>query len=195
MAVLPPQEGEEWFSNIYVAHKTGDDWSQPTPLKGVNSGASEWHLSMTDDGVIYFASERELGTSAWNGDIYMGVAEGDSFVNVTKLPYPINTEYHESDPLIAPDGSFLIFHSNRPGGFGGESMGVVHCDLYISFNEDGKWTDPVNMGAKINTTGIEMAPALTPDGKYLLFTRRAAIETMEPARIMWVSTRIIEQYR
>src|SRR6186713_2131449 len=92
---------------------------------------------------------------------------------------------HTSDPLIAPDESFLIFHSNRPGGFGikDKDVNVIHCDLYISFNEAGKWTKPINMGDQINTTGIEMAPALTPDGKYFLFTRRESINTSKPSAI------------
>jgi hypothetical protein len=77
-------------------------------------------------------SEREKGTSALNGDIYRAEQKGDTFVNLTNLPYSINTDYNDSDPLIAPDESFLIFHSNRAGGFG-------EHDLYISFNHDGKW--------------------------------------------------------
>lgn len=39
-----------------------------------------------------------------------------------------NTDYNNSDPLIAPDESYLIFHSGRPHGFG-------EHDLYISL----KW--------------------------------------------------------
>ena len=143
---------------------------------------------MTDNNVIYFTSEREKGTSALHGDIYRIELVGDKFINRKKLPYPINTDFNDSDPLIAPDESFLIFHSDRPGGFG-------EHDLYISFNVKGKWTDPVNMGDTINTKGWEMAPALTPDGKYLLYTHRKAMITSEPAKIYWVSAGIINKYR
>ncbi|EMR04666.1 TolB-like translocation protein [Cesiribacter andamanensis] len=195
-ALLAPAAGEQWHADIYRSSKTADGWGTPELLDTlINSKSSEWHLSMTDRGVVYFASERGKGTSAWNGDLYRAVVEGNSFSGLEKLPYPVNTEYHESDPLIAPDESFLIFHSNRPGGYGLESGGVIHCDLYISFNENGKWTEPVNMGPDINSEGIEMAPALTPDGKYFLFTRRRAIETAEPAQIFWVSSKIFKRYR
>ena len=189
MAVLPPKDGEIWHADQYRVHKTANGWSSPERLDSIiNSDASEWHVSMTDNNVIYFTSEREKGTSALHGDIYRIELVGDKFINRKKLPYPINTDFNDSDPLIAPDESFLIFHSDRPGGFG-------EHDLYISFNVKGKWTDPVNMGDTINTKGWEMAPALTPDGKYLLYTHRKAMITSEPAKIYWVSAGIINKYR
>jgi len=189
MAVLPPKEGEIWHADQYRVRKTADGWSTPEHLDSViNSKASEWHISMTRKNVMYFTSEREMGTSALHGDIYKVDVLGDKFINRVKLPYPINTEFNDSDPLIAPDESFLIFHSDRPGGFG-------QHDLYISFNQKGNWTAPVNMGPTINTDGWEMAPSLTPDGKYLLYTYRKEMVTSEPARIYWVRTRILKNYR
>lgn len=196
-AVLPPNENK-WHSDIYYMKKSGKSWSKPEQMDSlINSNASEWNITCSNNNTIYFCSEREKGTSAWNGDIYKAKIVNGQTQELEKLPEIINTEYHESDPLIAPDESFLIFHSNRPGGFGikDKDEDVIHCDLYISFNESGKWTNPINMGDQINTTGIEMAPALTPDGKYFLFTRRESINTSKPSEIYWVSTKIFEKYR
>jgi len=189
MAILPPKNNEIWHADQYRVNKTANGWGSSERLDTIiNSKASEWHVSLTDNNMMYFTSERENGTSALHGDIYRVELSGGKFINRKKLPYPVNTDYNDSDPLIAPDESFLIFHSDRPGGFG-------QHDLYISFNKNGKWTDPVNMGNKINTDGWEMAPALTPDRKYLLFTRRRAIVTSEPAQIYWVNNRILDNYR
>ena len=187
--VLPPPTNEIWQANIYRVYRIANGWSSPELLDTIiNSKASEWHISSTNNHVFYFTSEREEMTSALHGDIYRIELMNDKFVNRTKLPYPINTQYNDSDPLIAPDESFLIFHSDRPGGFG-------EHDLYISFNKNGKWTDPKNMGKDINTAGWEMAPTLTPDGKYFLYTRRKAMVTSEPAQIYWVSAKIFNKYR
>lgn len=187
--VQPPPPGKIWQSDIYRVHKTTNGWSVPEILDStINSGASEWHVSLTDNNIMYYTSEKENGTSALHGDIFRAELKDNKFVNVTKLPPPINTDYNDSDPLIAQDESYLIFHSDRPGGFG-------EHDLYISFNKNGKWTDPKNMGKDINTAGWEMAPTLTPDGKYLLFTRRASIVTSKPAQIYWVSTQALEKYK
>lgn len=189
MVVLPPKEGVPWQSDIYKAAKGATGWVQPELLDTVvNSIASEWHLTTTKRNIAYFTSEREKGTSALHGDIYKADWKNGRFVNRVKLPPPINTDYNDSDPLIAPDESFLIFHSDRPGGFG-------QHDLYITFQHRGEWTTPVNMGSDINTQAWEMAPSLTPDGKYLLFTRRKELKTSEPAKIFWVNTRILKQYK
>lgn len=187
--VFPPPSGKIWQSDIYRVNRTENGWSVPEKLDStINSFASEWHFSFTNNNIAYFTSERENGTSALHGDIFRAELKDNKFVNVTKLLAPINTDYNDSDPLIAPDESYLIFHSNRPGGFG-------EHDLYISFNENGHWTDPVNMGKDINTDGWEMAPSLTPDGKYFLYTWRKSVVANEPARIYWVSTNILGNYK
>ena len=51
------------------------------------------------------------------------------------------------------------------------------------------------MGDRINTPGWEMAPSLTPDGKYLLYTYRKNMVTTEPSQILWVSTKILKNYK
>ena len=69
------------------------------------------------------------------------------------------------DPFIAPDQSWLIFASERPGGYGA-------ADLYVSFRRpDGTWGEPKNLGPSVNTAGSEYTPMLSPDGRYLFFTR------------------------
>jgi hypothetical protein len=69
-------------------------------------------------------------------------------------------------PFIAPDESYLIFSSERSGQLG---LG----DLYISFHDvtADTWTEPVNMGEPINTDTQERLPGVSPDGRYLFFTR------------------------
>ena len=188
-AILPPANGEKWNADIFRVRKSGNGWTEAERLDStVNTKASEWHVSLSDNKTVYFTSEREEGTNALHGDIYRAEIAGDHFVNVTKLPEPINSKYNDSDPLIAPDESYLIFHSDRPGGYGGH-------DLYISFNKKGNWIQAVNMGPEVNSAGWEMAPSLTPDGKYLLYTYRKEMITSEPSKIYWVSTKILKRYK
>ena len=187
-AILPPPTGHAWHSDLYYVDKTATGWSAPHLLPApINTLASEWHASLTRKGVLYFASERDGGRL--QADIFRAVPENGEYKQVEKLPVSINTQYNDCDPLIAPDESFLIFHSNRPDGHG-------EHDLYISFRDQhGQWSAPKNMGPKINTPAWEMAPSLSPDGKYLFFTRRKAFQTDEPSQILWVSIKIIDQFR
>jgi len=54
----------------------------------------------------------------------------------------------QDNPHLSADGKALWFTSNRPTGLGG-------ADIWLSSNSNGSWSDPVNVGAPINTAGDE----------------------------------------
>ncbi|HYC98392.1 hypothetical protein [Brevundimonas sp.] len=181
------QSGE---TDIYVADRLGAEWGEPRRLPPpLNSRSSEWHPTLADDGTIYFASER--GRHDGKADIYCArpTATGD-YTHIERLGAPVNLDIsNDSDPFIAADGSYLVFHSDRPGGFG-------EHDLYVAFRStDGGWSEPENLGPEVNSTGWEMGPSVTRDGRLLLFTRRAAIKTDQPSRVYAVSATVIERAR
>ncbi len=105
---------------------------------------------------------------------------------VKKLPDPINYRNQPDtkcwgDAYVSPDEEFMIFRSNRPGGFGGS-------DLYITFRTDqNAWSNPVNLGSQINSPSDELGGDVTPDGNYLTFGR--------DGDIYWVSTGFIDRKR
>ena len=68
----------------------------------------------------------------------------------TALPFNVQ-EFSTMHPSINKAGTMLYFASDRPGGFGG-------MDLYRVNIEDGVFSDPVNLGADINTAGDEVFP-------------------------------------
>ena len=73
-------------------------------------------------------------------------------------PFAYNsTEYSITTPALAPDGSRIFFASNMPGSFGG-------ADLYYCDWVDGKWSEPVNLGFNINSTGNESYPFVNDEG-------------------------------
>lgn len=72
-----------------------------------------------------------------------------------------SNDFTNMHPSITKDGKTMYFVSNRPGGFGG-------TDLYMTTRTDGKWSEPVNLGPKINTAGNEQFPFISGDG-YLYF--------------------------
>jgi Tol biopolymer transport system component len=173
-------------TDIYKVDKNGDNWTEATRLsEPLNSTANEWHPSLTANGDMYFATERF--NDRFQADIYKSIFVDGHFKEPVKLSDAINSEYNDGDPMISPDESFLIFHSERPGGFGGH-------DLYISFRtDDGSWTKAKNMGPAINSEQLEFGPSLSPDGKFFFFTRRESFQTTIPSKIYWVSASIIEE--
>jgi hypothetical protein len=47
----------------------------------------------------------------------------------------------------------------------------ITFDIYISYFGDGRWSEPVLLTGDINTTMNERTPSLSPDGKFLFYTR------------------------
>ncbi|MCO5232980.1 MAG: SPOR domain-containing protein [Chitinophagales bacterium] len=60
-------------------------------------------------------------------------------------------------PFLQNGGKRVFFISNIPGGAGG-------YDIYYSENRNGKWSDPTNLGLKVNTPSDEMFPFVTEAG-------------------------------
>lgn len=105
------------------------------------------------------------------------------------LPKAINTGTFLSHPFIAPDESYLLFDAEREDGFG-------EFDIYISFKEkDGTWSNGVNLGDKINTKAWEASASITPDGKYLFFSRNVGSDDFENVDIFWVDAQFIKALR
>ncbi|MBL4787613.1 MAG: PD40 domain-containing protein [Kordiimonadaceae bacterium] len=105
------------------------------------------------------------------------------------LSKAINTGKWNSHPFIAPDESYILWDSQRDGGYG-------DSDIYISYRQqDGSWGPAVNLGDKINTSGWDAAASVTPDGKYILFHRSVDAEGADNVDIYWVDAQIIETLR
>ena len=84
------------------------------------------------------------------------------------LGSPPNSNYHDLTPTITSDGLEVYFWSNRSGGYGS-------WDLWNSTRAslDDQWLPATNPGSKINTSGIEALPCISPDGLELYFSRGA----------------------
>ena len=161
----------------------GSEWSKPLPLgPAVNSDLNEYYASFTNDGTLYFASrDRSEDAPQYAYDIFRSKYKNGAFQKAKKLTETINTNRYEADVFIAPDESYMIFCSIRKNGLG-------QGDLYISFRDKtGNWSESVNMGDSINTEKHELCPFVSPDGKYLFYTRNQDI--------YWVSTNILGKYK
>ena len=81
-------------------------------------------------------------------------------------PEQLKPEIKGTHPFISADESFMIF-DRRP------MIERNPADLYITFrNSNDIWTKPVRLGDKINTSALETNAFVTPDGKYMFFTRK-----------------------
>ncbi|HPG38886.1 MAG TPA: hypothetical protein PLP19_08515 [bacterium] len=173
----------------FYKERQGDSWSKPVNLNLVARFPElqlATFLSFTNNGTLYFVAHSD---GLWaNIGIYRSEFVNSEYTKPEPLPQSINLPpYREWTPFIAPDESYLIFCSTR--GLPESDQG----DLFICFRlADRSWTEPVNMGAPINTGQLERFPTVSPDGKYLFFTRDT--EGFDED-VYWVSTTVIEQIK
>jgi Tol biopolymer transport system component len=177
--------------DIWVSERVDAGWSPARRLgPSVNTEHSEFYPTVVADGSLYFVSDRpsELGPR----NLYKAVRRGDgSFEAAIPVGPPIDTEQKKGDTFVAPDESYLIFSSNDRGGFGSS-------DLFVAFRTaDGGWSEPKNMGPAINTEELEFCPMVSPDGRWLSFSRRygETWPTTTDAEIYWMDAAAIEKLR
>ncbi len=164
--------------DIWYVNRTANGWSEPINAgTNINSESSEYYISFTKDGTMYFSSNKKEN----NFNIYTSKDINGRFQEAIQLSNAINTAAYEADVFIDPDEKYIIFCSKRKEGFG-------QGDLYISFKKaDGTWSTSVNMGDRINTKGHELCPFVSSDGNYLFYTSNQDI--------YWVSTKILDSYK
>ena len=120
----------------------------------------------------------ERRTLSREGDVWIAEYDvADSNWRVTDLPpYPVNTDYIETDAFLLPDGSGMLLASDRPGGFNLQASGdnfhgdtALATDLwFIPYTGHG-WGTPVNLGPKVNTPYCERYPVISRNLKTLYF--------------------------
>jgi outer membrane protein OmpA-like peptidoglycan-associated protein len=120
---------------------------------------------------LFFASARKNSTLDDDGnptmDIYVSIKDKNGhWSHAEKLPYPISTSAQEKAPFIHPDGKTLYFSSTRLPSGGGYDLWVSRRD---SMNV---WSEPVNLGMPVNTTGDEHGLVVSSNGNEAFFASR-----------------------
>jgi hypothetical protein len=163
-----------------------------TSIWYVNRQSNGWSDAIKIDSPF---NEDEVMTStvAKNGDIF--------YTNISKKfrtyyspningKYPKNLEAEiefGAHAFISPSQDYLIVDSRN------REDKNKKADLYVYFKKkDGAWTKPINLGITVNSTFDEAVATVTPDGKYLIFSRRTEGDALN---LYWVSTTVIENLR
>jgi len=182
--VISP-DGETMHLGDRYLKRTETGWSELqklAPPTVSNDSMYIMRLSSSANGTYYFDTYKE-------NDLtfpirYSRLIDGKHEEPIA-LPKAINTGTFLSHPFIAPDESYLLFDAKREDGFG-------DSDIYISFKQkDGNWGDAINLGDKINTNAWEASASITPDGKYLFFSRNVGSDKYENVDIFWVDAKIV----
>ena len=157
------QDGDEAKKRgrIFRSSRNHYGWSRPVALDMGASGCDMTTVGVMgdDESLLVYQSHRNEG-AVWK-------VEKDAFGAwdlTEKLGYPIDSRHWETSIAERFDGQERVFVSDRPGGLGGR-------DLYRTVRlPDGTWSEPLNLGSRINTSGEEESPVLSADGRFLVFS-------------------------
>jgi hypothetical protein len=175
-------------ANIWAVKLEMDGWTEPVMFgRSINTEQYyENYPTVTSNGTIYYMSRREVG--AGGTDVWRSIDIDGKYAKAENVGAPVNTEDRDIDPFVAPDESYLIVCQEKDGGIG-------RLDLYVYFRkQNGSWTEPINMGASVNSSDSEARPYVTPDGKYLFFTSSRP-NPRRTGNIYWVDARVIEELK
>lgn len=152
------------YTNLYGSIVT-ENGNLAEPEKFSKKIDTRYHEStpvFTNDGMtMYFTRNNFLNGKKGRDSkktillkLYKATRVGDSWVNVTELPFN-SDEYNCAHPALSPDEKTLYFSSNMPG-----SKGM--SDIYkVAILSDGSFGIPVNLGGSINTEARETFPFIS----------------------------------
>ncbi len=161
---IPGTEAKNDYDIWYVEKNKKGIWGKPQHLGSHINTHPGWEgfPTVSNQGTLYFFSEREGGQG--QSDIYRSQFSNNQFQAPENLGARINSDAWDGLPYISPNETFMIFQSERLGGYG-------KGDLYISYQKNGEWTQAKNLGPLINTSEAELFPHISPDGQHFYFTR------------------------
>ncbi len=154
--------GEADVEDIWVSTFDGTNWGPAVNAgPGINTANADNLSSVSaDNNSMMFIrtgkfSYRKKTSSGWSELIDFG----PTFTN--------EDQYEESQ--LSADGKILLFTVMNSKNLFYNSK-VEEKDIYVSLKQGSSWSEPINLGADINTMGDETSPFLSADGRTLYFS-------------------------
>jgi len=123
---------------------------------GVDIGTSCYDDS---NGVLYFSTSHNFGAASGGRlKLYSMKRKGDGWESPQLIAF-CNPVYDYTHPWFDPELKLLVFSSNTIGTRG-------DMDIWISYQTANGWTEPVNLGVMINSTGNELFPVVFENDIY-----------------------------
>jgi len=145
---------------FYMAIENGRFTNPINITPQIQSDGDQYVTALSYDGDKMLLTK----VSSFDADIMISTFESRRWTKAENIGKPINSKWFESHACFSPDGKTIYFSSNRKESIGG-------MDLFYSIqDEKGNWSEPVNLGDKLNTTLNEETPFMCKDGKTLFFS-------------------------
>lgn len=144
--------------DIWMARKNErGEWLRPEAVEGeLNTEFDEGIISFSPDGsMMYLTKARREPNAPTSVEIYTSTRADASWSAAQKLDITADTLSVYAHPAVSPDGNYLYFTSDMPGGEGGRDIWRINLKDRVGSLE--------NLGNWINTPGDEMFPYMRTD--------------------------------
>jgi peptidoglycan-associated lipoprotein len=133
-------------------------WQRPEVITSdINTEYEDGACSFTADGkTMYFTRCRQSPSSPVYAEIWQSQRAGAAWGSPSKSAIINDTLSSVAHPAVSPNGQYLYFTSDMPGGYGGKDIWRVPI-LGANFGA------VENLGPTINTAGDEMFPTMRND--------------------------------
>lgn len=147
------KKGDIWF----VTKDENGQWQRPQAVEGeLNTEVDEGTPSFTPDGQTMYLSRARREPNANTGvEIYTSQRSDAKWSAPVLFEITRDTISSYAHPAVSPDGNWLYFSSDMPGGSGGRDIWRVNLKEREGSLE--------NLGEWINTPGDEMFPYVRTD--------------------------------
>lgn len=145
-------------SDIFFSTKNEKgEWQKPEPAAGeLNSENDEGIVSFSPDGqTMYLTVARRSPEADTSVEIYTSKRSDAAWSTPQKYEITADTLSAYGHPAVSPDGTYLYFCSDMPGGYGGKDIWRINLKSPVGSLE--------NAGPQINTPGDEMFPFIRTD--------------------------------
>lgn len=137
------------------------------PIEGIKSDKKVSKTGITfskDQKTVYFSAKKFRKRKNKNKpQLFKATIDSlGNWIDIEKMSFN-NKKFSAGEPSLSKDGKKLYFASDRPSSYGGTDIFVVNI------NEDGTYSEPTNLGDKINTSGDEVTPYIT-DNNILFYS-------------------------
>lgn len=146
------------FGNIEQTKTLRADWDKTLSEGPLSYSETKNWVVFTKNNFI--DGTRQIPESKLELSMYFAEVDANG-VWTKNVPFEHNGPgYSTGYGVFSEDGNTLVFASDRQdNSFGG-------FDLFVSFYQNGSWSKPVNLGAKVNTPGDELSPFILENKLY-----------------------------
>ena len=147
---------------IWVTAQSNPDMTNLGSI--INSDQVEYAPSISADGNTMIYQSNKEG----NYELFMAHRNQNGIWSSSEVIESIKN-FGSDDVLIAGsslsyDGNYIYFFASYPGGYGIE-------DIWYVEKEGESWSNPINAGPNVNSSGYEGFPSISADGSTIYFMR------------------------